>query len=356
MSAYRVPVVLLVFNRPEKLRRLLAVLAEVRPRTLLVVADGPRSDNADDVARCRDVRELVADVDWPCEIVRNYSEVNLGCDPRVVSGIDWAFEHVEEAILLEDDLVPDPSFFGWCAEMLSRYRGVPSVLQVSGRNELGRWEQDGNDHYLVWRGSHLGCATWRRAWKAACEIALPGEPTVLNEQLASVGIDPLVGEHFEMLRRQAGASNAWDTRWSLQRALLGGLSVVSSVNLVAHRGFDEEATHCRNAGDLRGLVPVGRAPEPTGVRKHRPNNDLDRRSLLIELMNTFRDPLILRRLSNATRLVVDPQLRHHLAPFAMPVESLAALEHLERQGVTSPMFDTLLRTMREIAAGSPTLP
>ena len=122
MTACPVPVVLFVFNRPEKLRRLLSVLAEVRPTTLLVVADGPRVENADDIVRCGEVRELVAGVDWPCEIVRNYADANLGCDARIASGIDWAFERVGEAILLEDDLVPDPSFFTWCSAMLSRYR------------------------------------------------------------------------------------------------------------------------------------------------------------------------------------------------------------------------------------------
>ena len=182
-----VPVVLFVFNRPEKLRRLLSVLAEVRPTTLLVVADGPRVENADDTVRCRDVRELLTRVDWPCEIVRHYADENLGCDTRIASGIDWAFEQVEEAILLEDDLVPDPTFFRWCADMLSRYRRVPSVAHVAGRNELGRWDRDGGDHHLVWRGSQSGWATWRRAWRAAPGVALPGERTALDLQLARGG-------------------------------------------------------------------------------------------------------------------------------------------------------------------------
>ena len=77
MNACPVPIVLFVFNRPEKLRRLLSILADVRPATLLVVADGPRVENAEDIVRCREVRELVAGVDWPCEIVRNYATRTL---------------------------------------------------------------------------------------------------------------------------------------------------------------------------------------------------------------------------------------------------------------------------------------
>lgn len=344
MKAGRVPVVLFVFNRPEKLRRLLSILAEVRPTRLLIVADGPRSEDAEDIVRCREVRELVARVDWPCEILRDYADVNLGCHPRVASGMDWAFEQVEEAILLEDDVVPDPSFFRWCGDMLSRYRGNPSVLQVCGRNELGHWDRDGGDHYLIWRGSQWGFATWRHAWRTARDVALPGEQKALDLRLARGEIDPLVAEHFGILRTlaAAGGLKAWDTRWSLQRALIGGLSVVPPVNLVAHRGFDDEATHCRNAADLRGLVPVGRAPEPSGGSKPGPDHDLDRWSLLIELMSTFRDPVMLRRLSRAPGLVVDPQLRHHLAPFAAPAEAMGALRHLRRSVGRPSALDGLL--------------
>ena len=166
------------------------------------------------------------------------------------------------------------------------------MLQVSGRNEMGRWDGDGGDHHLVWHGLQLGWATWRRAWRAVRDVGLSDDRTALDLQLARWDIDPLVREHYQMrlTLAAAGGQSAWDERWWLQRALLGGLSVVPPVNLVAHEGFDEDATHCRNAADIRGLVPVGRAPERSGGTKLRPDNRLDRWSLLIQLMSTFRDP------------------------------------------------------------------
>jgi hypothetical protein len=228
--------------------------------------------------------------------------------------------------------------------MLSRYRDVPSVVQVSGRNELGRWDGDGGDHHLVWHGLQLGWATWRRAWRAVREVVLPGERSALDRQLARWGIDPLVGEHYHMrlMLAAAGGQNAWDERWWLQRAFIGGLTVVPPVNLVGHEGFDEEATHSRNTADIRGLVPVGQAPEPSGGTKLRPDNRLDRWGMLIQLMRTFRDPVLLRRLSRARNLVVDPRLRHHLAPFTAPAEALAALQHLRRWASRPGTLDALI--------------
>ena len=345
MNACRVPVVLFVFNRPGKLRRLLSVLAEVRPTALLVIADGPRVGHPEDIIRCREVRELIARVDWPCEIVRNYADVNLGCDPRVESGLDWAFAQVDEAILLEDDLNPDPSFFRWCAEMLSRYRDVPSVVQISGRNELGRWDGDGGDHHLVWHGLQLGWATWRRAWRAARAVVLPGEQSILNRHLARWGVDPLVAEHYQLrlMSAAAGGQNAWDERWSLQLALIGGLTVVSPVNLVAHEGFDEEATHSRNPADMRCLVPVGQAPTPSIGTKLKLDNRLDRWSILLLLMRGFHDPVMLRRLFRAPSLV--SRLRYRLRPFNTPAESLSALQHLRNVASHPGNLDRLIEVM-----------
>src|SRR5258706_16447042 len=149
MSAFATPVVLFVFNRPELLRRLLAVLAAVRPAMLLVVADGPRARHPDDAARCAAVRALVEQVGWPCEIHRLYAATNVGCDPRIASGIEWALSRFEEAIFVEDDHLPDPSFFSWCAAMLARYRDDTTVLQVTGRNELGQCDGNAGDHHLI---------------------------------------------------------------------------------------------------------------------------------------------------------------------------------------------------------------
>ena len=112
MTAARdVPVVVFLFNRPDTLARVVDVLRYVRPRLIWVVADGPRPDYPQDVARCRAARALVESFDWPCRVVRDFAEANMGCSARITSGLDWVFSEVAEAIVLEDDIVPDPSFF-----------------------------------------------------------------------------------------------------------------------------------------------------------------------------------------------------------------------------------------------------
>ncbi len=354
MTSCRTPVVLFVFNRPDQVRRLLAVLRVVRPATLLLVADGPRPDQPSDAERCLEVRQLLERIDWPCEVLRDYSETNQGCDPRVTAGIDWAFQQVEDAILLEDDVLPHPSFFSWCTEMLERYRDSDTVHCVSGRNVLGRWREADGDHHLMFRGSNWGCATWRRAWQQACAVSLPGPDETIPRLLADARIDPLVASQLEMFRGIAsiGALRGWDSRWELQRGLLGTLSAVPPVNLVAHAGFGGDATHKSDTDSLLALQPVDRPPEPTGRMKETADHQLDRWSLLIELLDTYRDPRVIRLLAKSQALPMDQRVRQHLAPFIAAGESLGALRHLRATGASSARLDTFIAALESLAAQS----
>ena len=224
-----VPVILFLFNRPDNLRRVVEVLRRVQPPLIFVIADGPRPNHPDDVARCRAARAVVEHFDWSCRVVRSYADTNMGCTARISSGLNWAFQEVAEAIVLEDDVVPHPTFFAWCTRMLDRYRDEPNVMHVSGRNHLGRWTQTGTGHCLLRRASISGWATWRRAWQR--EVRMPGTPDNIVRIATNSAIEPLVTDNFLMLQELAviGKFQSWDTTWELKKALAGGLSVVPSV-------------------------------------------------------------------------------------------------------------------------------
>ena len=116
------PVAFLIFNRPDTTQLVFNEIAKARPPKLLVVADGARTNKSGEAELCARTREIINQVDWECEVLTNYSDSNLGCRARVSSGLDWIFKQVPEAIILEDDCLPDPSFFRFCEEMLARYR------------------------------------------------------------------------------------------------------------------------------------------------------------------------------------------------------------------------------------------
>jgi len=111
---FQIPVVLFIFNRPETTRKVFSVIKNIRPSYFFLIADGPRDHISGEKEKCDAVRELVLkDIDWKCQLFTNFSEKNLGCKIRISSGLNWVFSKVDHAIILEDDCIPDPSFFSF---------------------------------------------------------------------------------------------------------------------------------------------------------------------------------------------------------------------------------------------------
>ena len=168
--SFKVPVIVCVFNRPVLTRRLFAALADVGPDQLFVVADGPRPGYDHDPELCREtIAAVEAGTTWHCRTAWNVAAANLGCKHRIQSGLDWAFEQVKHAIVIEDDCVPDNSFFPYCAALLERYAEDRRVCCIGGTSPLaGRGGQGfdfGAESYVFSRYTlSWGWATWRRAW------------------------------------------------------------------------------------------------------------------------------------------------------------------------------------------------
>jgi hypothetical protein len=130
----KTPVALIIFKRPDTTERVFETIRQAKPPKLLVVADGPRTDQPGEAEKCAATRAIIDRVDWDCEVLKNYSDSNLGCGLRPATGISWVFEQVEEAIVLEDDCVPHPTFFRFCEELLEYYRHDERIMSISGIN------------------------------------------------------------------------------------------------------------------------------------------------------------------------------------------------------------------------------
>lgn len=240
------PVALLVFNRPEETSRVFSAIRDARPQMLLVIADGPRSNRPGESDLCIEVLRIVEQVDWPCEVLRNYSETNLGCKIRVSSGLDWVFSLVEEAIILEDDCLPDQTFFKFCQELLEYYRHDNRIGMISGDNfQLGC--QYGKDSYYFSGYFHIwGWATWRDRWAGSYDVAMKQWPVVKNESWLA----KMINDKSEFAAWKKNFENAyhgkidtWDYQWVFANWLRGRLCILPVVNMVTNIGFDARATH-----------------------------------------------------------------------------------------------------------------
>lgn len=252
MAQYRVktPVALLIFNRPETTERVFAEIAKAKPETLLVVADGPRVDRAGEAERCAAARAVVERVDWDCRVLKNYSELNLGCRKRVSSGLDWVFDSVPEAIVLEDDCLPHQSFFRFCDELLERYRDDPRVMQICGTNYFDGWQRSAESYYFSKYGPIWGWASWSRAWRYY-DVDLKLWPEVKAKGWHHDFSDSEEEALFRVAlydQLHSGEMGTWDYQWTFAKMLNSGLSITPNVNLISNIGFGADSTHTSMAG------------------------------------------------------------------------------------------------------------
>ena len=128
------PILFCVFNRPDPTRRVFDAIRQAKQDRLLIVGDGPRKDRVGESSKVDQVHEIVANVDWDCDVTTNFSQINLGCKRRMASGIEWGFEQAEELIILEDDCLPGLGFFDYCQKLLEHFRNDDRVMMISGDN------------------------------------------------------------------------------------------------------------------------------------------------------------------------------------------------------------------------------
>lgn len=263
----------IIFNRPRHTRETFEAIRAQRPSTLFIIADGPRPGHPTDAERCKETREVVADIDWPCEVFRNYAEENLGCRRRVSSGLDWVFSQVDCAIVLEDDCVPHPDFFGYCDDLLTRYAEDSRVWVITGNNFQDGTKRGDASYYFSKFNHCWGWATWSRAWKQY-RVDMPYWPEwKKSSDWRQKTSDPVERKIFEDLfdRVSRGEIDTWDYQWTACVWYHGGLTATPNVNLVTNIGFGPDATHTVTEGDLEGLPvsALGALVHPAVVRRDR---------------------------------------------------------------------------------------
>jgi hypothetical protein len=229
-------VLFLVFNRPQTTRQVFECIRKARPERLYVAADGPRSDRPEEITLCEEVRRIATNVDWPCDLRVLFQEHNLGCCFGVSSGINWFFEHEEEGVIIEDDVVPSADFFGYCERMLELYRDDERIMMITGTNfhPIARSEDYFfSQHFSIW-----GWATWRRAWKQY-DITMSGWPSKSRTAFLNYHFGKTISRHFINTFNLISENqfDTWDIQWVYCCVFNNGLCVTPGVNLVSNIGI-----------------------------------------------------------------------------------------------------------------------
>lgn len=243
----RTPVLFLVFNRPNPTQKVFNAIRGVRPKYLFLASDGCRNNNHDDRLKNSQVKDIIKNVDWDCEVKTLFRDYNLGCKQAVSQAITWFFNHVDQGIIIEDDCLPSNSFFYFCESLLDKYKFNERIGQISGFNGLGSYQKDACSYHFSNFGSIWGWATWKRAWDSY-DVDMKGYPHIKDADY----LRNIINDKEELKNRikafdqtYNGLIDTWDYQWIFCRLVNRYLIILPYKNLVQNIGFNSDATHTK---------------------------------------------------------------------------------------------------------------
>ena len=255
-----ISVLILFYNRPEQVGKVFAEVKKAKPARLFLYQDGPRGEkDMPGIEACRKIFED-QEIDWDCEVHRNYQTVNRGCDPSEYLSQQWAFSLTDKCIVLEDDDVPTLSFFKFCQTMLDRYEHDERIGMIQGFNLDEMTTDVGEDDYFFSTNFSIwGWASWSRV-----VLNWDGGYKWLDDERAVARIEALTAERklrkdfLPMARaHRASGKEFYETIFQAHLHLNGQLAIVPRVNMISNLGVQNDSVHF--AGSVQTL--------PSGYRR-----------------------------------------------------------------------------------------
>lgn len=280
-----IAILFLVFNRPEITQRTFDQIKRQQPKLLYVAADGPRINYPDDIELCKKTKAVIEQVDWDCDVKKLYSDHNLGCGLGPVKGINWFFENVEEGIIIEDDCIPNDSFFHFCTNLLERYKNNDQVKLICGTSYQNR--PLNNDSYYFSKYPHVwGWASWRRTWKDynfdISTESINTLNTVIDKTFNKKRDRKMWKDNMKMI---VNGLDAWDYQLMYWMWKNDGICITPWKNLISNIGFGQHATHTYDANSSQSAMKQHELIEinhPKAIIPHKKADRLERNTVLLE--------------------------------------------------------------------------
>ena len=249
-ETFDIPVVLFIFKR-DKASEIVKRIAEVKPQKLYIMADEGRTDEEKILAhKCRELVE--SNITWECEVIKNYADSNRGVYRNIAEGAKWVLRREKWAIFLEDDNLPETTFFQFCSEMLSRYENDTRILWICGTNYLEDYKPANNVSYVFTR--HMLPCGWA-SWASKFERFYDGnldlcEDTAVMERIGDQYCNKKVFKQYkkdwmkEYKRLRSGKRTfSWDYQMDFSIKAHNLYGICPCKNQIKNIGADEFSTH-----------------------------------------------------------------------------------------------------------------
>ena len=251
MDKFKIPVVLILFKRKDTVLKIIDRIRQVQPEKIYILSDEGRNEKEKKIVD--DVRRTVENaLDWDCTVKKNYARENRGVHANIGLGAKWVFEQEDKAIFLEDDNLPEVTFFRYCEEMLDLYEDDERILWVCGTNYLADYNTSNGSSYMFTR--HLlpcGWASWADKFNSFYDdkLLLADDSYVMSNIQNSYQDRKLYLQQCESImnekyRKDHGKRfGSWDYHMLLTLRANEMLGISPAKNQIKNIGVDENSIH-----------------------------------------------------------------------------------------------------------------
>ena len=249
-TQFDIPIVLILFRRFDTLGRIIERIKQVNPKKIYLLSDQGR--NEEEIRQVQKVRDYVTEhIDWECEVIKNYAKENRGVYGNIALGAKWVFERETCAIFLEDDNLPEVTFFDYCKQMLERYKDDNRILWVCGTNYLEDYVPEDNSSYMFTKQLlPCGWASWSDKFLKYYDFNLETfnetnktrvRESFLDKRLYSQVVDWVQMEKDRSLQQTRYFSWDYHMAWSVRENSMYGISPAQ--NQIKNIGVDLLSEH-----------------------------------------------------------------------------------------------------------------
>ena len=245
IDQFNIPILFMIFNKLSESKRVFESIKKCKPLKIYLASDGPRESFPEEKEIIESIRNyVVSNIDWDCKVYKLFRDQNLGCKYACSGAVNWFFENEEMGIILEDDTLPNQSFFKYCEELLNYYKEDERVGMIAGNAPINNHNFE-KSYYFSRYVRFWGWASWRRAWQNYDVEYENFYNFIKLGGLSSVSRSSREEKYWKKIAN-SGITNTWDYQWLFASWQNSMLTVIPHINLVTNIGFGQGATHTVN--------------------------------------------------------------------------------------------------------------
>lgn len=281
--SFKIPILILSYNRPNKLKKLLKVIKKIEPYKIYFNCDGPKNNKLD-IEKTNQVKNIIKKYNLRSKKYYNFNVSNLGCKNSVQRGLDFFFKHEEMGIILEDDCIPSLSFFRYCEFLLKKYKHNKKVFAISGFNITKNKKFGDGDYFLSKYFLCWGWATWRRSWINSDKNLSFLPKWKKNNFLKKFHNNFLEARYWDkiLFYTYKKKIDTWDYHFLASMWDKNSYCILPNYNFIKNIGFDSSGTHTQRKFDLPNIKATNLSKDikiPTKLARYYESENILRNEL-----------------------------------------------------------------------------